>query len=487
MVNVGIIVIYFVLMILIGIFTRKRAQNADGFFVAGRSGSLFLITGSLVATIIGGSATVGMAGLGFKQGLTGAWWVLVGSIGLIVLGLFWAKKIRSTGLYTLPELLEKQYNSHVALATSALVVIAWIAVIAGQTLAAGTILSVLGYGDPVLWMVLFTCAFVTYTAVGGQHADIRTDVVQAIVIYIGIFSGLLVILPHVGGLSGLKGALPPDSFAFPISAKFGGMDLVSYLLLIGLAYVVGPDMYSRILSARDPRTARNSTLWSAAILIPITFAVTLIGMAAVVLFPQITAEQAFPTIVNELLPPFAGGLVLAALVSATMSSADSCLLSASTILTVDVIKHFRPSLSEHQVVFIARWGIVILGILSLLMALALKGIINALMLAYTIYTAGVIVPVLAGFYRERLRVTPAGAMAAIIGGGIIAIISKLPGIASSNIPLISQLGAIKHLDLWALATSAMLLLAVSFVDNQIKRHLSAPQRVSINQKKLNLD
>jgi solute:Na+ symporter, SSS family len=472
MAYVGIIAVYFIIMVLIGVFTRKRAQNADGFFVAGRNGSLLLITGSLVATIIGGSATVGMAGLGFKQGLTGVWWVLVGSIGLIVLGLFLAKKIRSTGLYTLPELVEKQYNGGVALATSALVVVAWIAVIAGQILATGTILSVLGYGNPTLWMVLFTFVFVTYTAIGGQHADLATDFVQAAIIIIGVFCGLALILPHVGGLSGLKSALPAYAFSFPVSAKFGTTDLLSYLLLVGLAYVVGPDMYSRILSARDPQTARRSALWSAAILIPIAFAITLVGMAAAVLFPQIAAEQAFPTIVKELLPPFAGGLVLAALVAATMSSADSCLLSASAILSVDVIKRFQPSLSERQVVLIARWAIVALGVLSLFLALALKGVINALMLAYTIYTAGVIIPVLAGFYRKRLRVTPAGAMAAIIGGGTVALISKLPGIVGGNIPLISQLcAAIKHLDLWALAVSAVLLFVVSFIDNRLKRRV----------------
>jgi SSS family solute:Na+ symporter len=468
MIYTGIIIIYFVLMILIGIFTRKRANNADGFFVAGRSGSMFLISGSLVATIIGGSATVGMAGLGFKQGLTGAWWVLVGSIGLIVLGLFLAKKVRSTGLYTLPELLEKQYNGRVALVTSALVIVAWIAIIAGQTLATGAILSVLGYGDPVLWMVLFTIVFITYTTLGGQHANINTDFAQAIIIFIGIFCALVFVLYDVGGFSGLKTLLPAESFAFPVSDQFGSMDLVSYLLLIGLAYVVGPDMYSRILSARNPQTARNATLWSASLLIPIAFAITLVGMSAAALFPQIVAEQAFPTIVKELLPPFAGGLVLAALVGTTMSSADSCLLSASTILTVDVIKRFRPSLSERQIILIARWAIVILGVLSLMLALVLKGVINALMLAYTLYTAGVIIPVLAGFYRERLKVTPAGAMAAIIGGGIVALASKLPSLVSGSITVISQLSSIKHLDLWALATSVVLLFAVSFIDNRLK-------------------
>ena len=81
-----IIIIYFVAMIGLGLSTRKQAKTAGSYFVAGRSGSTLFITGSLLATIIGASATIGMAGLGFTRGLTGAWWILVGSVGLVVLG-----------------------------------------------------------------------------------------------------------------------------------------------------------------------------------------------------------------------------------------------------------------------------------------------------------------------------------------------------------------------------------------------------------------
>ena len=97
-----IIIIYFVVMIGLGLSTCKQAKNAGSFFVAGRSGSTLFITGSLLATIIGASATIGMAGLGFTRGLTGAWWILVGSVGLIVLGFLFARKVREYGFYTLP-------------------------------------------------------------------------------------------------------------------------------------------------------------------------------------------------------------------------------------------------------------------------------------------------------------------------------------------------------------------------------------------------
>ncbi|MFC1871467.1 sodium:solute symporter [Chloroflexota bacterium] len=386
MLELSIIIGYLLVMIIIGVVSRKKTSGADDFFVAGRKGSSLLITGSLLATIIGGSATVGMAGLGFSQGLTAVWWLLVGSIGLIVLGVFFARKVRKMGLYTLPELMGKQYDKRIALAASILIVIAWVGIVAGQIIAAGKILSVLGLGSPLLWMVLFTVVFITYTILGGQHAVIRTDAIQSGIIIAGVFGGAALVLGHFGGWAGMISALPAEQFAFPLSSRFGGTDLVSLLLLVGLTYVVGPDMYSRIFCARNEGTARTSTLWTAMLIIPVALAITLIGMGASALFPDISPEQALPTVILDLLPQYVGVIVLAALLCAVMSSADTILLSASTILTVDIIGQFKPGLSEKKTIAISRWGIVVLGLGALTLALSLKGVISALLFAYTVYT-----------------------------------------------------------------------------------------------------
>jgi len=455
-----IVAVYFLGVIAIGVVSRREAKGADDFLVAGRKGSSLFITGSLLATIVGGSATVGMAGLGFTQGLTGAWWLLVGSVGLVILGLFLAKRVRKFALYTLPELVEKQYGRRVALAASLLIVVAWVGIVAGQIIAAGKILSVVGIGNPLLWMVLFTVVFVAYTLLGGQYAIIRTDALQTAIIFVGIFGGLALLLSNLGGWEGLRSSLPAEQFAFPISSQFGGIELVTLLLLVGLTYVVGPDMYSRLFCAKDGKTARTSVFWAALFIIPLAFGITLIGMGASVLFPQISPEQAFPTVIKEVLPPFMGGIVLAALLCAVMSSADTVLLSASTILMVDIVGWLKPSLSQRKIVSLSRWGLVLLGICSLILALILKGVISALLFAYTVYTSGVILPVIAGFYKNRLRVTPLGALVALIGGGSIGLISKLFDI--------------KYLDLGALLISGLLLFVVSFIDNRMKnRRLDA--------------
>jgi SSS family solute:Na+ symporter len=457
MIQLIIIALYFVIMIIVGIISRRSRWNADDFFVSGRRYTTFFITGSLLATIIGGSATVGVAGLGFSRGLTGMWWLLVGSLGLVVLGIFFSGKIRERGLYTLPELAEKQYGKVVAFAISVLVVISWLGVIAGQIIAAGKILSILGLGSASLWMIIFTVVFLTYLVIGGQDAVIRTDIIQIGVIIFGVFAGLGILIWNMGGFANLINALPSDKLAFPLSADFGIYELISYILLIGSLYAVGPDIYSRLFCARDTATVRKSALWTAVIIIPIAFAITMLGMSASVLFPEISPEQALPTIIKDAFNPVMSGIILATMVAAILPSAT--MMSATTILTVDIVGKLIHSKDEKRMISLSRINMIIVGLVSLALALVFSGVISALMFAYTIFTCGVIVPIVAGFYQDKLKVTSAGAMAAIIGGGISGLVSKI--------------GGIQYLDLGSLAISLFLLFTVSFIENRLRARKKA--------------
>ena len=457
MLQLLIIVAYFLAIIGIGVWSRRKAGSQEGFFVAHRKGTLLLVTGSLLATALGGSSTVGMAGLGFAQGLTGAWWLLAGSVGLLILGFLFAKRVRGAALYTLPQLVGKQYDSRVGLAASILIVVAWTGVVAGQIVAAGQVLSILGIGSLVLWMIIFTIVFITYAVLGGQFSVIRTDVFQSAILFVGIFVALALVFVNVGGLSGLEASLPPAYFSFPVSAEFDWKMLLSFLILVGATYVVGPDIYTRLFCAKDERTAQRSALLSAFLFIPLAFAIVLIGMSASVLYPGISPEQAFPQVINGILSPALSGLILAALVAALMSSADTCLLSQSVILTQDILKRFHPSLGETKTVLLTRLSVVILGLIALGLALAVKGVISSLLFAYTIFTCGLVVPVIAGFYKEKLRLTSQGALAALIGGGVIGLLGRIPAL---DIPLKQDLGLI------GFAASVVLLFGVSWLTSK---------------------
>ncbi|MFA5375296.1 MAG: sodium:solute symporter family protein [Dehalococcoidia bacterium] len=471
-----IIGFYFLLMLAIGVysFKKKEAAGSSGFFVAGRKAGIFLVAGSLAATFIGASIVLGMVGRGYRMGLPAVWWLLVGAIGLVILGLFLAKRVRRVGVYTLPELVEKQYGGKAGLAASLVIVVAWISICAAQIVAAGTVMRVLlPTWDINALMAICAAVFVIYTVLGGQYSVIRTDLLQLIIVIVGIGVTLGLVMHEVGGIGGLKDSLPSGYFSFPVNdspgpvpAPFGWYDWIVLLVLTGSVYVVGPDMYSRLFCARDEKVAKKSAFTAALVAVPIAFIVVLIGMGARVLYPDLaSSENAFPAIIQNLLPAGVSGLVIAALLAAIMSSADTLLLTTSTIFGVDICGKISPRIDERRQLLISKAGVVIIGILAFFVATRSTGIINSLYNSYYIFTSGIVIPVVAGFYKDKLKVNSWGALAAIVGGGGTALGIKLAGnMTLADGTLIKN----AHLDLVGFCVCAILLFSVSWLTGGMK-------------------
>ena len=408
-----VIVVYFLAMLAIGAW-GLRMKGLEDFHLAGRSIKLVLLTGTFCATIIGASATLGMAGLGFSKGLPGAWWMLSGTAGLLVLATLFAEKVRATGCYTLPELVGSFYGERARFVASSLIVISWVGVIAVQIVASGKVLGAVFGGNETLFMAVCTAVFVLYTVHGGQSSVIRTDLVQLMI----ILTGMIVLFSKAleAGGSGLLLGL-----SFPTSPEMGSNDVVTMLLVVGSAYLVGPDMYSRLFSAHSPREAKVSAAIAAVILIPTAFLITSLGIFARSLYPAAAPEQAIPLLLTGLLSPGTEGLVAAALLAAFMSSADTSLMTATSILTLDIYRKISPDSSERKLMTVSRLSVLAIGVSALALAVSMPGIIKTLLIAYTVFTSGLLLPVIAGFYRDRLGLTPSGALAALVGGGLTAI------------------------------------------------------------------
>jgi SSS family solute:Na+ symporter len=426
MLDAFIIALYLAGILAVGVYAARRVRGLSDFFVAGRKVGTPACTATLCATIIGGSATIGMAGLGFRMGLTGAWWLLVGAIGLVTLAVTFGGRVRKSGAYTLPELMGKLYDGRTRLAASVLIIIAWLGVIAGQILAVGAILSTFLGWSVEASAVVSTLIFLAYTVLGGQRAVVRTDIIQFVMIIVGVF--LLtapIAIARAGGLSGLEAGLPSGHFAFPTGPQMGAVDVVSLFLLVGMTYVVGPDIYSRLFTAKNERTAKRSAAAAALFLVPLAISIVLIGMCARTLLPTISPDQSIPMVVKEVLPIWLGGIAIAAFLAALMSSADTLLMTTSTIAAWDIYKqHINPKASNKEVLRVSRWMIITIGLLALLIALWVEGVISALVLAYTVFSGGVIIPIIAGFYRKKIHVNSNGALAGIIGGGTAALLWK---------------------------------------------------------------
>lgn len=413
----------------------------EDFHLAGRGLKLLLLTGTFSATIVGASATLGMAGLGFSKGMPGAWWMLSGTLGLLVLAAFFAERVRATGCSTLPELVGSFYGERARIAASLLIAVSWVGVIAVQIVASGKVLGAVFGGDEILFMAACTAVFVLYTAHGGQSSVVRTDLVQFLI----IIAGVIVLFSRSLAAAG-SGPLLGQSF--PVSAQMGVTDVLSMILVVGSAYLVGPDMYSRLFSAHSPGEAKIAATVSAIILVPLAFLITSLGIFARSLYPTASPEQAIPALLTGLLSPWTEGLVAAALLAAFMSSADTSLMTATSVLTLDLYRKARPGASQSNMMTFSRIAALGIGAAALVLAVSIPSIIKTLLIAYSVFTGGLLVPVIAGFYRVRLGLTPSGALLALVGGGGTAVL------AGQSFPLLG------------FAVSAILLFGVSWLERR---------------------
>jgi SSS family solute:Na+ symporter len=262
--------------------------------------------------------------------------------------------------------------------------------------------------------------FVAYTLSGGQVSVIRTDLIQALLISVGV--GLCAVsgLRLSGGFAGLSSGLPGRFFAFPFSPDFTWFDLTVLLLVVGSTYLVGPDMMSRVFSARSTHSARRAILLAICVIIAAALCVTLAGLTARFLYPEIPAEAALPTLAKDALPAWLSALTMIALLSAFLSSADTTLLTMSAILTIDFL-----SKKESKGLAIPRLSVLGCGTAAVLVGIFSGGIIPSLLLGYSIFAGGLFVPILAGLLGTPMRTSLA--IAAAILGGACALAGKLAG------------------------------------------------------------
>jgi SSS family solute:Na+ symporter len=423
MIDLLIIAGYFAVMLWVG--WRARGHSPEGYWVAGRRYGSLPVSASLVATIFGASSTLGIIGLGYSRGLTGAWWSLVGGIALIPFSFFLAARVRGMEVYTLPDILRRAYGERVAMAGALVIALAWCGVVAAQIVAGALLLGGVVSAPFHLALGVVTVVFVLYTLWGGQTSVVRTDSWQILLFVASILAALLLLLRGGFGEGGLAAAVPPAFLQFPVSPDFGWYQvLVFYPLIIGLPYLVGPDIYSRVFCARDGRAARRAGLAAAALVIPLSFVLALVGILIRVRFPDVTPEAAFPLAVTSLAPVGLKGLIVVGVLGAIMSSADTTLMSASTILSLNVVDRWAKLDAPGQL-RLTRVFVVVVGVVAWGIAAFEQGIIASLLLAYTVFVGGVALPTLGSFWRDRLGISPTGALWAVIVGGVFGVLGEV--------------------------------------------------------------
>jgi SSS family solute:Na+ symporter len=435
-INLIIIFVYIFILILIGFICSKFIKSYNDFFLANRSIGWLALTATITATTVGGSATIVAGGRIYAQGLPALWYDIGGGFGLIILGLFLASKVRKTGLITLPDITGSFFDDKVRFLSAILVIITEIAWVSLLIQAAGMILSVTVNIDYTVILFIITIGFILYTILGGQYAVIYTDFIQFFIMIIGICliaTPLIFLeaLPNINQLSVI-------SLSFPINQEIGIITAGSIFFMMFMPHIVGPDIYSKLLSSKDEKIAKKGAILSGIFKLVFALSIAIIALCAIILYPNLSNPYlAIPTAVMNL-SPFLSGIILASFLSVMISSADSCLLSSGTILSVDIFK--------KKNINISRLGILFVGFGAFFLAIFLGDILKTLQLAYTVFTAGLTLPILFGFYRKKTLVSSRGAFWSLLIGGSVSILwlyfsnygdyAVLIGLICSLIPLL---------------------------------------------------
>lgn len=410
-------------MILIGIHSSRKIRSEGDYYVAGKRGNLWQITGSLLATILGSSAILGTADLALTQGWAASWLLLSASAGLFLLVPV-SMVVRRQGKYTLPQMIGEYYGIEAKMISSFIISFAWIGIIAAQIIGAAKIMTGFTGLDFSIGVWGSGAVFIFYTVIGGQISVLKTDLYQTGIILTGILLTTLYIL-----LSEPTSPIAMTSLKFPFNEGFHPFDLIVLLLTYSTTFVVGPDIYSRIFCAKNEKIARKSVLISALVLIPFSLCITFLGVFAAYKFPLLHEQQGsalIPVMVSTL-PEWGVGLLIAALLSAVMSSASTALLTSATIISDPISKGLEQQNSMRNTKII----MLITGTLSIILALNVLSIIQSLLIALTIFSGAFIVPTAAGLFG--FRTSKIRSSVAMISGGTIALAGKIIALNGENV------------------------------------------------------
>jgi SSS family solute:Na+ symporter len=413
-----LLVAYSAIQIGLGLWIGRRVHTAKDFFVAGRALGPGLLFSTLLAANIGAGSTVGATGLGYRDGLAAMWWVLSAAIGSLILGMWIGPAIRRAAaehdLRTVGDFLEFRFGVQVRAAIAVLLWVGSIFILAGQLIAIATILNVIVGLPPPVGCILGGVLITIYFTAGGLLTSAWVNVVQLTVKLGGFALALPLALSAVGGWSGLTALHPtPDYWNF----WSGGRSGLVYLAVLGPAFIVSPGLLQKIYGARDDRTVRLGVGLNALGLALYSIVPVILGMIARARFSDqlATPDLALPMVLMHGVPPVVGGIGLAAVFSAEVSSADAVLFMLTTSLSQDFYKRFvNRSASDVQMLRITRITAVIAGALGVAVALAAASVITALSIFYTLMGVGLFVPIIGGLYVRRARTVDA--MAAIVTG-----------------------------------------------------------------------
>lgn len=411
------IALYFLVLagIVVWVISKKQ-QNTEDYFLAGRNVGWFVVGASIFASNIGSEHVVGLAGAGAGDKLPmliyeiQAWVVLI--LGWVFLPFY-----KRSGVFTMPEFLEKRFDARSRWVLSVFSIIAYVLTKISVTIyAGGVVVSALLGID--FWTGAIATVILTgiYTVLGGMKAVVYTETLQAMILVIGAGALTFIGLDAVGGWESMKETVSPEYLNMwrpATDPDFPWPSLLITSTIVGIWYWC-TDQYivQRTLTARNIKEGRRGTIFGALLKLLPVFLFLIPGIIALTLKMRgelhwDSPDEAFPVLMSNLLPSGLRGLVAAGLLAALMSSLASVFNSCSTLFTVDIYKKLKPETPEKKLVRtgqIATVVIVIIGILWIPIMANISGVLYEYLQKVQSYIAPPITAVfLLGIFYKRIN------------------------------------------------------------------------------------
>ncbi|MBU1919630.1 sodium:solute symporter, partial [bacterium] len=427
-----IVGLYFVIVFGVAYWATQREKTARttsaGYFLAGRNVGWFVIGASLFASNIGSEHLVGLAGTGAHSGVAVGQFEVLASLILLILGWVFVPFYLRSGVFTMPEFLERRYSSGARWYLAVISIIGYVLTKISVTIAAGGIVfeALMGI-DFWTGALIVVVATGIYTVFGGLRAVLYTDLLQMFVLIAGSVTVTAIGLAELGGWGALKASAGPGFFSMwkPLSdPAFPWTGILFGAPILGVWYwCTDQFIVQRVLSGKNMDQARRGTIFGGYLKLLPVFIFVIPGVVAYALAQsgRITLavpDQALPTLIGTLLPAGFRGLVVAGLLAALMSSLSSVFNSCSTLFTLDIYKKFRPETPEKRLVLVGQIATVVLVGFGLLWIPLMK-LISGQLYQYLQSVQAYISPPIAAVFLIGVfwkRVNSRGAIASLITG-----------------------------------------------------------------------
>ncbi len=412
-----IIFIYLVAVLIIGVWAGRGVNNMKDYAVASRSFGTMAIFATLSASFIGGGFSMGNAEKVFLVGISNIVALWGFSLKEILVARYIAPNIiHYPHAISVGDIMEPAYGKEARIFAGIFGVILCAGILGAQIGAIGYIFNLFLGISHTVGIIFGLGIVIIYATIGGMKAVVWTDIMQFGVLVVGIPLALYYGVEYVGGWSEVVAKVPADHLSISTEPK-ALIALASLFLTFLLGETLVPPYVQRLLIGKENHHIRKGTLMSGLFSIPFFAATGLIGLVALAMNPSIDANLAMPYVIQEALSPLLQGIVIAAIISIIMSSADSFLNAAAIAFSNDIIKPIRKKpLSPELELKMARTITLAVGILAVVFALSIDSILDILIYAYNFWAPTILVPLAAALLGAPLSKYRfiAGATAGII-------------------------------------------------------------------------